>query len=510
VLDRGEWTTTERPGSEQSPAAAINSILRTVGQHRLVFVAVILLCVLATAALLGRRAPSYEATAEILVSAVPAEDESFVGLPLIRASALDPQRAAATAAPLLGSPAAARIAAAELDVDDPDAVTADVTIAAVPNSSLVEVTAVAESAEGAAALADAYARAALRVRDNFVIPQARQAIADTTRQLALLADPDGVEANVLKARLANLQAIVQRGDPTLVLARGARPGVSQNSPAKQVLFVSLMVGIVLAGLTVVMIELLTVRPIYGEAELTQLYPLPVLARVSGLGRRSGTDMRQPFGGAPPEVREGFRTLRGQLDLRAADAAGKHAGTVLVISLERGDGRAICSLNLAWAFASVGRVATVVELDVRNPRMAAMLGIDPPGDVSSLLTEAPPQSVAVPFDERGHAQLVAAPAAVDSAAREAIVGGSTAIVEEARRLGDWVVVDAPPIAEAATDALAALDAADHVVVVVRMGSTRPEGLGLLRELLEQRGRRPDGYLVLSGAPTRRWRWASAGA
>jgi Mrp family chromosome partitioning ATPase/capsular polysaccharide biosynthesis protein len=487
----------DRVGGGESPAAAINAILRTIARHRLVFGAVILLCLLATALLLSRREPSYEATATILVSAVPAADESLVGVPLIRASELDPQRAAATAAPLLGSPRAARAVAADLDSDDPDAVTAAVTIAAVPNSSLVEVTAEANSADGAAALANAYAGAALRVRDETLTPQVREAIADTKRQLGLLADPAGGEALTLEARLAALGSILHRGDPTLAIARPASAGVSQGTPAKQVLIVALLVGIVLAALTVVMIELLTARPIDTETELIRVYPLPILARAPAGERRPGAELQRPFNEARPGVREGFRILRSQLDLRVAPSVPGRGSTVLLVSAERGDGRAACSLNLARAFCSAGNLAAVVELDVRDPKMATMLGVDPPGDVSALLAGTPAESVAFPLDDSGDLRLLAAPPAVDLVTHEAITTGSAGIVDAARTLADWIVVDAPPVAEAAADVAAVLDEADHIVVVVRLGSTRPEGLGLIRELFEQRGRRPDGYLVLSG-------------
>jgi Mrp family chromosome partitioning ATPase len=498
---------------DASPAAALNSFLRAIGRHRIVFVSAILLCVLGAGALLSHRTASYKATAEILVSPVSATDGSFVGLPLIRASELDPQRAAATAAPLLGSPAAARLAAAKVHASSPEAVTSAVTIAAIPNSSLIEVTAMGGSADGAAALADAYADAALRVRDEFLTPQVREAITDTDKQLALLTDPVGAEANALNARLADLRSIVNRGDPTLAVARPAPPGTSQNTPAKQVLIIALMAGIVVASLMVVMIELLTARPIEAETELARLYPLPVLARAPEDKPGRGMDLRRTFNDAPSKVREGFRALRGQLELRAVDGAiptGSQGSTVLMISPERSDDRVGCSLNLARAFSSVHKATTVVELDVRNPKMAAMLAIDPPRDISSLLSGMPVESVATPFDHVSEIRLIAAPPAIDLATREAISAHSAEIVDEARQLGDWVVIDAPPITEAAADAVAALDAADCVVVVVRLGSTRPEALALLREFFEQRGRKPDGYLVVSGASAGRWRSALLGA
>jgi Mrp family chromosome partitioning ATPase/capsular polysaccharide biosynthesis protein len=500
------WGLSEVP--DASPAAALKSFLRAIARHPIVFASVIVLCLLGAGAMLSRRAPSFQASAEILVSPVPATDESFAGLPLIRASELAPQRAAATAAPLLESPAAASLAAARLHTS-PAAVSSAVAVSAVPGTNLVEVSAKGESAGGAAALANAYAEAALRVRDRFLAPQVRRAILETSRQIASLSEPNGADSSTLKARLADLRTIAHRGDPTLALAHPAPPGTDQNTPTKDALFLALMVGILLASLTAVMIDLLAARPIDSESELSQMYPLPVLARAREARRAADADLRRPLSDAPSTIREGFRTLRGQLELRARDgststSARARGSTVLMVSPERDDGRAGCSLNLARAFSSVSETATVVELDVRNPRMAELLGVDPPTDISSLLSGAPVDSVAARLHD-GAIGLIAAPPAVDAATREEITARSVEIVDEARRLGDWVVIDAPPITEAAADAIAALSAADYVVVVIRLRSTRPEALGLLRELFEQRGREPDGYLVLSGSSI--WRWRS---
>jgi Mrp family chromosome partitioning ATPase len=259
-----------------------------------------------------------------------------------------------------------------------------------------------------------------------------------------------------------------------------------------------------------MIELLVAQPINTEAELLRLYPLPVLARVPEDDLDSGARFRRPLSDAPPSVREGFRALRDQLELRASSASSRPTGewgpTVLMVSPERSDARSACTLDLARAFSSIHDSATVLELDVRNPRMAGMLAVDPPGDLSSLLSGGSVGAVGVPFDGAG-SRLVAAPPVVDLATHEAITARSASIVAEARQRDGWVVVDAPPITEATADAVAALQAADHVVVIVHLGSTRPEGLSLLREVFEQRGRRPDGYLVVSGNLVRERRSAS---
>ena len=273
-------------GEDVAPAAALNQLVRTIGRHPFVFVAVSAVCVLAALGYLAHRSPTYSASAQILVTPIPATDTSYVGLPLIRAAELEPQRGAATAAPLLASPAAGR-ATAEATGLTPAEVTAGVDVAAVPDSSLVEVTATAGSAAGATELADAYAEEAIKVRQEFLAPQVRRAIAEAERQRESLADPEGAEAGAISTRIADLRAILRQGDPTLSFARPAPTGAVEGASRRTIVFVAIFTGLVLAGLTTVMIELLTAQPIATEDELFGIYPLPILARIPA-GGRAGT------------------------------------------------------------------------------------------------------------------------------------------------------------------------------------------------------------------------------
>jgi len=133
-------------------------------------------------------------------------------------------------------------------------------------------------------------------------------------------------------------------------------------------------------------------------------------------------------------------------------------------------------------------------------MAGMLATDPRHDIAGLVTGLPLERVASPLDGSNGLRLIAAPPAIDLATLEQVIARSAEIVDDSRRLSDWIVVDAPPISEAA-DALIVASSADHIVIVARLGSTTPGALVYLRELFEQAGRAPDGFLVVS-ATTRR--------
>lgn len=301
-----------------SPAKVLSALLGTLARHRLLFVSITLACVLGAGLWLERRAPSYAADARVLVSPVPAGDSAFVGLPLIRASELDPQRAANTAAKLLESPTALRRTATRVEMT-PAQLAAVLEISSIPESSLVEIRAESESAGAAAEIATTYAEVALDERNQVLGRSVAASIDEAEQQLDLLGPSSPVEAGALDTRLAALRAIADRGDPTLSLARPAPPGEAQSTPALQVLILALLSGVLIAGLTIVMIQLLVGRALESEAELAEVYPLPVLARTPDTLRLSSPI--EEAGDAPSGVREGFRALRGQLELLVGEGRG---------------------------------------------------------------------------------------------------------------------------------------------------------------------------------------------
>jgi polysaccharide biosynthesis transport protein len=69
-----------------------------------------------------------------------------------------------------------------------------------------------------------------------------------------------------------------------------------------------------------------------------------------------------------------------------------------------------------------------------------------------------------------------------------------LVEEAKRLADFVVIDTPPLT-AVIDALPFAQVVDEVVVSVRVGHTRLSKLAALWELLDQQATPPRGFVLI---------------
>jgi len=176
--------------------------------------------------------------------------------------------------------------------------------------------------------------------------------------------------------------------------------------------------------------------------------------------------------------EQFRALRTRI-LQAGERDRKRA--FVITSANMGEGKTLTAVNLSWLLAQTdGATALIIDADLRNPCAAKYLGIDADRGLSEVLT--------------GETKFTQAIVKLNPAGLHVLPGGSrrddvaellsgprfTSLLEEARRLFDYIVIDAPPLG-IFTDANVLISRADAAVLVLRAGSTR---YAVVDRLLEQ--------------------------
>jgi capsular exopolysaccharide synthesis family protein len=229
-----------------------------------------------------------------------------------------------------------------------------------------------------------------------------------------------------------------------------------------------------------------------------LYPLPTLSRVPAL---KGRELRTATGSdwlMPPRVRESFRTLVTQIRGRRSH------GVVMLTSASTGDGKTTSAINLAVTFATGGDRVLLLDLDLRKPDVGLALGIDRPEGLRALLSNdvAIEDLVAVPPSLPMLSVLPATSADGAEESVEALNRMLPAVLETARGMADWVVVDTAPLGEV-SDALQIAPHADEIVIVTRPGNTNRNNFEVMRDLLERTvGVEPSGLLVITQRETNR--------
>src|SRR5256885_11937278 len=183
------------------------------------------------------------------------------------------------------------------------------------------------------------------------------------------------------------------------------------------------------------------------------------------------------GPGSPEC-EQFRALRTRL-LQAREHEQKRA--FVVTSAGMGEGKTLTALNLAWLLAQTdGAKTLIIDADLRQPCAADYFGIETELGLSEVLTGETRLTQAIVKLKQSGLHLLPGGAAREDVAELLSGPRFGRLLEEARKLFDYIIIDAPPLG-VFTDANLLINRADAAMLVVRAGVTR---YAVVDRLLEQ--------------------------
>ncbi|MEK6326239.1 MAG: Wzz/FepE/Etk N-terminal domain-containing protein [Actinomycetota bacterium] len=436
----------------------------------------------------------YEAEADLLIAPVASTDAAPYALPgLIRESS-DPTRDVETASRLVTNVDVADRVKASLNSSlSAEELLGKVSAEPVASSNIVAVTAEAGSPNEAAELANAFATEAVAELTRELHAAARVTLTGLQAQLRSgSGDPAAVRTSI-----AVLEPLRNGPNPSMSVETRADPPSSQASPRPALSIAAGLFGGLVLGIGVAFAFQILDPRLRREEQLRRLYRLPILARIPRQPR-SRTD--KPLGPLElsPATSEAYRTLRGTLAV-SRRAAGSRSHAILVTGSSPSEGKTTTAVNLSSSLATAGHNVILIEADLRRPGIGAALNLQSKYGVASVLVESIALQEALvttptfgsnlgillaDYEGGWISDLFALPAA-----RE--------LVDEARRLADFVIVDSPPLTDV-IDALPLVDYVDDVVLVAGVGKTHLGKLAQLGELLAEHGIRPAGFAVV-GTP-----------
>jgi capsular exopolysaccharide synthesis family protein len=438
---------------------------------------------------------TYEAQADLLITPVSADDPVQRSLPLIIES-IDPTRDVETASQFVTNTEVAARAKQELDLEQsPRDLLRDVTAEPVAQSNIVAITATGSSPEEARDLADAIAKATVEDRTERVHSAIKQVLPTYEAQLAA---SSGTAADTLAAQVAQLEALLASPDPSIRIEAEADLPNEQASPRPLLSIAGgLVAGLVLGIAGAFALQNLDPR-LRRESQLRRLYRLPILGRIPretgrGAGREPlGPQRLSPFGA------EAYRSLRTTLEASRVEDSGSRV--ILVTGSSAGEGKSTTAANLASSLALAGKRVILIEADLRRPVLGMALEMSPAkGGVVGVLVEGEKLEEALnPSPTYGDDLRVLLADYQGGWVPELFsIPAAREMIEDARGLADYVVIDSPPLNEVA-DAMPLARQADDVLIVVRLGKTRLQRIAQLGELLAENGIRPVGFTVV-GVP-----------
>jgi capsular exopolysaccharide synthesis family protein len=495
----------------QANSTGIERYFRVLRERAGLIAIVVLATTLAAGAYLAVATKQYKAVADLLVTTASRDDPTLNTLPVIRESS-DPTRDVSTAARVTESRNVARLVKSDLGLDMTDDELLDrVKAEPVAQSNIVAVSATADSPNLARDIANGFADGVVKSRSDVVRAEADKLIAGLRDQVQAAEDA-GENTDALSTQIAALQVVREKGDPTLHVETRADAPTSAFSPRPMLtIFAGVIGGLILGVGGAFAMSALDPR-LRREEQLRDLYSLPVLARVPkekraptftlgkrrfGIGPRERQRRALPPGELSAATLESFRTLRTMLAAQRREDGNSRS--ILVTGPSPSEGKTTTAINLASSLALAGNRVILIEADFRRPTVGEALGVRARvgiGDVllgNVALEDA--LVLAPPFGDNLCALLV--DRADDWLAEVLSLPAAQALLEDAKRLADYVVLDSPPLTQV-IDAMPLARQVDDVVLVTRLGSSNLTQLAHLGDLLDQNGIRPAGFVVVGGA------------
>lgn len=409
----------------------------------------------------------YSADVTIFVSAQSAGADTSTAL---EGSQLSAQRMR-TYVELLGSRRLATevVATMELPVTGDD-LAARITASSAPETALLTATVTDGTPQGAVDIANT-------VADKFI-----EEVADLEQPTDTTTTPV-VAAKVFQEAAPPADLVAPR--PVLYLGAGLGLGL-------------------LAGLAGALLRNALDTSIRRRRRLAEVLGVPVLGAFGRGPSRSANplvvhdDPRSPLAEAVRQVRT---------NLRFADE--REPRIVVVTSPSEGEGKTTTVAGLGLAVAAGGKRVLLVEADLRRPRLADLMGVDPGPGLVAVLDSGLPLTNAIRY---WGAELDVLPAGPVPDNPSELLGSRRMadVLDEARGTYDMVLVDVPPLLPV-TDAAVVASGADGVILVVRHGRTTENHVLVAKQAIDAVSARLLGSVLtmVPRAGTRRYQQRAYG-
>jgi capsular exopolysaccharide synthesis family protein len=476
------------------PRAAARGAIRyldTIRERWPLIAAMTLIAVLVAFAYVVTAPKRYRAEADILVTPVSGNESATAGLGLITASN-DPTQTVSTAARLIDTPVVAELTKERLRLSgSAHALLQDVSAEPIAQSSLVAVQAERSSAADATRVANVFAKSAVELGTINLHATIAAQLPALERQLASLPASERTGPGTLGERIAALRSLKDSADPTLRVASAATLPSSPSSPKKKLALAAGLIGGLIIGLGAAFASQALDPRLRREEQLRELFRLPILTHVPRVDR--GRDDKPLIPSQlTPAATEAYRTLRATV----AATVGEDHRSLLVTSSSEAEGKSTTAINYAVALAVAGRRVLLIEGDLRRPTLGRALGMPPvsTGVGAVLINQVSMEDAIVTSDLYSNLGFLLVERTALSLVDRLSLPTARELVDEAKSLADYVVIDSPPLTEI-SDALPLAQEVDAVLIVARIGTSSLKRLENLGEILEHGGVTPAGIVVV---------------
>jgi capsular exopolysaccharide synthesis family protein len=221
------------------------------------------------------------------------------------------------------------------------------------------------------------------------------------------------------------------------------------------------------------------------AEISGAPVIGVVLRHPGLEKNHVVDRTKMGRGA-----EDYRHLRANLQFLDVDEPPK---VIMVSSALPSEGKTTVVVNLAIALAEAGRRVTVVEADLRRPRITRYLGLVGGVGLTNVLAGTAEVSDVVQYHGVERIAVIGAGPMPPNPSELLASASMAELLGKLRTNNDFVLVDSPPLLPVA-DSTGLAAVVDGVLLSVRYGVTRRDQLEQAAVIVQRVGAKMLGVIL----------------
>jgi receptor protein-tyrosine kinase len=188
--------------------------------------------------------------------------------------------------------------------------------------------------------------------------------------------------------------------------------------------------------------------------------------------------------------EDYRQLRNNLQFLKVDEPPK---VIMVTSALPSEGKTTAVVNLGLTLADAGRRVTIVEADLRKPKVTRYLGMVGGVGLTNVLSGSADVEDVIQKHGAGDLYVIAAGPTPPNPGELLTSSHMFSLLDGLRAKNDFVLVDAPPLLPVA-DSTGLSVYMDGVLLSVRYGSTRRDQLQQAAATLERVGATTLGVIL----------------
>jgi len=252
------------------------------------------------------------------------------------------------------------------------------------------------------------------------------------------------------------------------------------SPNREAIYlVAILLGLSLPFAGIYIRDLLN-NKVRIQQDITAVTPTPIIGEIAHNSSKKtvvvSNTSRSP-------IAEMFRLVRTNIHFAAI---GKQKMVLLVTSSMSGEGKTFFSINLGAILAITGQRVVLLDLDLRNPKIASELKMpEGPGLTNYLVTnEFSVHDIICPSDSVPGMSVITSGPIPPNPAELMMSTRFAHLMEDLKELFDYIIIDTPPVGQVA-DAFTLSPFADFTIYLVRYGYTQKAQLGIIKSIYKNK-------------------------